>query len=200
MAPLSPLELAWSQALPEQRRRQYRLSRAAMRQLLAPLVGLTPAQLPLHSPPGQAPVLAAGLGWVSLSHTADALLIAWSQQPLGVDLERADRQLDGAALLQRFFPERERHQLAQLAAEPLRQAVLRSWLVKEAAIKWRQRSLALELGSWCFDHQAGTLHHAGDGTRLCPREGAHGPWRWAMVGENLGHLQAGPLVWRFDCP
>lgn len=171
-----------------------------MRAVLAPQLGLTPGLLPLHSPPGQPPTLPQGLGWVSLSHTADALLIAWSDQPLGVDLERADRRLDAQALAQRFFPESERAQLAGLADEALRRAVLRSWLVKEAAIKWRQRTLAAELGQWCLDHRCGTLRHSGDGIRVQPREGAEGPWRWAAVGHGLGPLQAGPLIWRGDCP
>ena len=197
---LSAQELGWGQALPALRRQQYWRSRAALRQLLAAVLDQPAAQVPLHSPPGAPPWLAGGLGWVSLSHAAGAVLLGWSHQPLGLDLESCDRRFDAASLAQRFFPMAECSQLADLPPEPLRRAVLRSWLAKEAAIKWRQRSLAQELGHWCFDHGSGQLSHQGDGTVLRPVEGAMAGWRWAGVGEGL--MAQGPshrpLIWRFQ--
>lgn len=169
-----------------------------MRQRLAVVLGLAPSQVPLHSPPGAPPHLAAGCGWVTLSHGAGALLIGWASAPLGVDLEVADRRLDAVALQQRFFPSAEQRQLAVLAPELLRAAVLRSWLVKEAAIKWRQRSLAQELLHWCFDHASGTLHHRSDGTVLRPREGRVVGWRWAGVSGDAVELPLVPLIWPFN--
>jgi 4'-phosphopantetheinyl transferase len=197
---LSAEELAWGEALPLRRQGQYWRSRAALRQVLAPLLALPALQIPLHCPPGQPPQLGAGLGWVSLSHGGNATLIAWSATAIGVDLEAADRRFDALALMRRFYPPQEQRQLEVLAPEALQQAVLRSWLAKEAAIKWRQRSLAQELGDWCFDHRLGLLRHGADGTELCPLLGGHGRWRWAAAGIGLGPLAAGPLIWPFACP
>lgn len=196
---LSEPEQRWAQALPLQRQGQYGRSRAALRQVLGGLLQLEPLQVPLHSPPGQPPRLADAHGWVSLSHAAGGVLLAWSPQPVGVDLERAERRFDAAALAQRFFPPAERQQLAVLPASQLRSAVLRSWLAKEAAIKWRQRTLAQELADWSFDHRDGRLLHGRDGTVMNPCEGALAGWRWAAVGPGLAPLGPTPvpLIWRF---
>jgi len=195
---LSAQEISWGERLPPQRRAQYWRSRALMRERLANRLGQDPAQIPLHSPPGEPPQLAEGLGWLSLSHAAEALLLGWSEQPVGVDLEAAARRFDAQALMQRFFPADEQRQLSCLAAEPLRSAVLRSWLAKEAAIKWRQRTLAAELAHWSFDHGRGVLQHRLESITCKPSEGVMGPWRWACVSEAAELLGTPPITWPFD--
>jgi phosphopantetheinyl transferase len=191
-------EQRWGEALPPARRQQYWRSRAALRQLVAPLLGQQPRQLPLHSPPGLPPRLPPGLGWVSLSHAAGALLIAWSSHPVGVDLESDDRRLAARALMQRFYPDPEQRQLVDLEGEPLRTAVLRSWLVKEAVIKARHSSLARELPLWWLDHAGGSLHHVATDRVVRPLEGALPGWRWAAVGEAFRLQLPGPLTWHFE--
>lgn len=192
---LSPQERCWGAALPPLRRGQYWRSRQAMRLRLAGVLDLPPLQVPLHSPPGEPPRLPKGCGWVSLSHAADGLLIAWSPQPVGVDLERGERRFDARALMQRFFPDDEQRQLAALDPEPLRRAVLRSWLCKEAAIKWRQRGLAQELSCWALDHQRGLLRHGGEGLTVQPCEGQLAGWCWAAVGPGLEAAGFAPVIW-----
>ena len=194
---LSPQERLWGEPLPQARRTLYWRSRALMRQRLAPLLQMPPEQVPLDSPPGRAPLLAAGCGWVSLSHAAAGVLVGWSPQRLGIDLESAGRRFDAASLLQRFFPELEQRQLGGLAAEPLRLAVLRSWLAKEAAIKCRHRTLAQELVHWWFDHAEGVLRHQRDGTVQQPSEGSLGPWRWACVSDGDERVGTAPLTWPY---
>ncbi|MCP9882885.1 4'-phosphopantetheinyl transferase family protein [Cyanobium sp. Alchichica 3B3-8F6] len=182
LSSLSPLERGWGEGLPEGQRQRYWYSRAALRQQLAAVLGLGPVQVPLHSPPGCPPRLDQGLGWISLSHSGEGLLIGYSRQPIGVDLEPAGRPLDAAGLLRRFYPVAEQARLQGLAGEDLRQAVLTSWVLKEAAIKWRQRSLAAELSQWCYDDSSGRLHHLGDGVQPDCRSAVHAGWRWAAVG------------------
>jgi phosphopantetheinyl transferase len=192
---LSSQERSWGAALPPLRRGLYWRSRLAMRRRLGAVLDLQPQQVPLHSPPGEPPRLASGCGWVSLSHAAEALLIAWSPQPVGVDLEKCDRHVDARALMQRFFPVAEQRQLAALRDEALRRAVLRSWLCKEAAIKWRQRGLAQELSSWCLDHEQGLLSHGVEGIAVHPREGRLEGWCWAAVGPGLEGTGRAPVIW-----
>lgn len=179
---LSALERAWGDGLPQGQRQRYWHSRAALRQQLAAVLGLGPAQVPLRSPPGQPPRLDGGVGWISLSHSGEGLLIGYSSQPIGVDLEPADRPLEAAALMGRFYPLDEQARLQRLTGEGLRQVVLTSWVLKEAAIKWRQRSLADELSQWCYDDSSGRLQHLGDGVQPECCSAVHIGWRWAAVG------------------
>lgn len=184
--PLSEQEQAWCRALSAPLRLRYATSRALVRRQLAALLGTEPRALPLHSPPGAAPRLAAGWGHLSLSHSRDQLLLAWSPWPIGVDLEAADRRLDGVTLARRFFPAAELEQLLQLPEGRRRRAVLESWVRKEAAIKWRGSSLASELRHWHWDRERGALLQLRDG--LSPecfcRERAG--WLCAAVGEAVG--------------
>ncbi|MBM5813775.1 MAG: 4'-phosphopantetheinyl transferase superfamily protein [Cyanobacteria bacterium M_DeepCast_100m_m1_067] len=182
LSSLSALERDWGDGLPEGQRQRYWHSRAALRQQLAPVLGLGPAHVPLHSPPGRPPRLAEGLGWISLSHSGEGLLIGYSPRPIGVDLEPAGRPLAAAGLMRRFYPVAEQARLQGLAGEDLRQEVLTSWVLKEAAIKWRQRSLAAELSQWCYDHASGGLQHLGDGVQPDCCSAVHAGWRWAAVG------------------
>lgn len=176
---LSAQELVWGEALAPAGRRRYWQSRAAMRQVLAAALDCTPQAVPLRSPPGQPPDLAGG--WVSLSHSGDGLLVGYAPRPIGVDLEWGHRRLDAAALMQRFFPPQEVAQLAGMAGDQLRLAVLTSWVAKEAVIKWRRRSLAQELGAWCFDHSSAGLRQLDEGLEVTPAMGSSGGWLWAAV-------------------
>ncbi len=182
LSSLSALERSWGNGLPEGQRQRYWHSRAALRQLLAAVLGLGAARVPLHSPPGRPPRLAEGLGWISLSHSREGLLIGYSRQPIGVDLELACRPLAAAGLMRRFYPVAEQVRLEELDGEALRQAVLTSWVLKEAAVKWRQRSLAAELSQWCYDDSRGYLQHLGDGEQPDCCSAEHAGWRWAAVG------------------
>ncbi|MCP9927246.1 4'-phosphopantetheinyl transferase superfamily protein [Cyanobium sp. CH-040] len=179
---LSAAELAWGRGLTPGRRRRYWQSRAALRHWLAGVLDCGAATVPLHSPPGCPPRLLGGAGCVSLSHSGGALLLGFSADPIGVDLEPADRPVAAAALMRRWFPPEEVAQLCHLDPEPLRSAVLASWVLKEAAIKWRQRSLAAELALWRLDHASGQLVHGRDGVQPEARSGTTGGWRWAVVG------------------
>ena len=176
---LSAQEILWGQALAPLGSQRYWHSRATMREVLAEALGCGPAAVPLHSPPGQPPQLEGG--WVSLSHSRDGVLLGYAPVPIGVDLERIDRPLEAGALAERFFPAEEVDQLHQLPVDRLRLAVLTSWVAKEAAIKWRQRTLAAELGCWRFDHEDGRLHHQCEGFELTPQVGQIGGWLWAAV-------------------
>lgn len=182
---LSAQERAWSEALPAAIARRYRASRSLLRRRLSPLLQCPPGQVPLESPPGQPPRLAAAAGWVSLSHSGGALLLGWSPQPIGVDLEWAERPLDAAALVCHYFPAPERLQLEDLEPSALRSAVLRSWVIKEAAIKWRRTSLAQELRHWCWDHERRRLQHLRGDHAPAVSLRRVGPWLCAAVGAGI---------------
>lgn len=186
---LSPAERTWGEALPPGRRRVYWQSRLQLRRWLALELGCGAASVPLHSPPGQAPRLEDGLGWLSLSHSGDGLLLGLAHAPIGVDLEPADRPLAAAALMRRFFPPEEVAQLRALAPAAQRRAVLTSWVLKEAAIKWQRGTLAGELAAWQLNHDTGRLHHRLSRLQPPVHSAESGPWRWAAVGAGVEQLQ-----------
>ncbi|WP_353090123.1 4'-phosphopantetheinyl transferase superfamily protein [Synechococcus lacustris] len=144
-------ELEWARSLPAARQENFLRSRFLVRQWLAHWLGCKPMAVPLTAPPGQAPHLGEEWGTVSWSHSGQRLLLGWSPQAVGVDLERANRPLAAQALLQRFFPLQEQQQLSCLSASELHGAVLRSWVAKEALIKQRRSSISLELGHWWME-------------------------------------------------
>ena len=88
------------------------------------------------------------MGYLSLSHCCDAVLVAWSPDAVGVDLEGRDRCFPAAALADRFYCAEDRRELDGLAGETLRMAVLKQWVAKEALIKMQRGSLALDLSRW----------------------------------------------------
>ena len=185
---LSMAERSWGLALPDRQRSRYFQSRALLRQQLAEVLGCAGAAVPLHSPPGLPPLLGNGLGWVSLSHSGAGLLIGYSGSPIGVDLESTARPMEPAGLMRRFYPEKEQAQLRDLTGAELRRAVLNSWVLKEAAIKWRHRTLAAELAQWCYDHCSGSLLNLSDGAKPDHSSDLQLDWRWAAVGEGCAGL------------
>lgn len=188
---LTAQERSWCLDLPEAPRGRYGATRALVRRLLAPTLGCGPLDVPLHSPPGQPPRLERDQGWISLSHSGDHLLLAWSPRPIGVDLEASERPLLARALVDRFFPPEERRQLQGLEGAELRRAVLESWVLKEAAIKWRSGSLAADLRYWNWDHRRRLLMDL-----RCQQAAPHRcelrrSWLCAAVGEAVDRIEWG---------
>ena len=186
---VSRQERAWAAGLTATRAKQFLDSRGWMRSCLSILHGVDPMELPLTAPPGAPPQLADEWGYVSLSHCADACLLGWSQQPIGVDLERADRKFHAAALVRRFFTEFEQGELMELEGDQLRQQVLDRWLLKEAAIKWQQGSLAQDLGFWeVCSNLRNALHHDLN-LKVAAQLWSQGEWRLGVVVSEKEFLQ-----------
>jgi phosphopantetheinyl transferase len=116
-------------------------------------------------------------------------LLGFSRAPIGVDLEPADRPVAAAALMRRCFPHQEVVQLQAFDAEQQRAAVLTSWVLKEAAIKWQRRSLARELSCWRVDHASGRLCHHAEGLQPECSTGTAAGWRWAGVGAGMANAR-----------
>ena len=187
---VSNQERAWAAGLTASRAQHFLASRSWMRSCLATLHASGPLEVPLTAPPAAPPWLSDDWGYVSLSHCADACLLGWSQQPIGVDLERADRQLHAAAaLMRRFFTESEQSELGELEGNQLRQQVLDRWLVKEAAIKWQRGSLARDLGFWEVSSSLCAALHRGLDLKVVAQLRSQGAWRLGVVVAEQAFLQ-----------
>ena len=117
-------------------RTRYLIGRASLRWVLAQTTGVTPAAVMIERGPRGRPQL-AGTADVdfNVSHTADIALIGISYHGrIGVDVERADREIHSAGLARKFLTDRER---AALPADDdaVRRRILRLWTCKEALAK-----------------------------------------------------------------
>lgn len=122
-------------------RDRYRVAHVALRQLLGAYLDRDPADVRLTREPcpgcGEPhgrPAVAAGAPHFSLSHSRDAVLLAFADTPVGVDVE-ATPDAGTAAEMGALFHPAERAELAALphAARPA--AVVRCWARKEAYLK-----------------------------------------------------------------
>lgn len=148
LKPISLNETKWANKLNLKRKREYQHSRGYVRFALSELFGVDPLKIPLNASPGKVPELAKGWGYISLSHCSNALLIGWSPEKLGVDLERSNRTLNPTLLANRCFSKRDQDDLRKFDAETKRKVILSKWVIKEAAIKWQRGSIYSDLIKW----------------------------------------------------
>lgn len=142
-----------SQRLPKGRA-MFLLTRAVLRRLLSAycprvspgkwLLGRSTEGRPVVLGPVAAPVF-------NLSHTDDMLVLAFAAQgEPGVDVEALDRELEAAALAQRFFSDAEYQALQSLPPAQQRDRFLRLWTLKEACVKANGQGLARALRDFEF--------------------------------------------------
>lgn len=136
--------------------RDRRASDERVRDLLAAYLACAPADVTLRRGAHGKPYLAAPYALeFNVSHSAGALLVGISRgQPLGVDIESANRSRPVAELAGRFFAASEAAQLARLDAGKQQAAFLALWSCKEAVLKALGRGLGFGLSRLVFDIDA----------------------------------------------
>ncbi len=103
--------------------------RSGVRAIGARYTGIPPAGLDLQVGAAGKPFFAnAGLAF-NVSHSGDAVVAAFSGEPVGVDIERSGRRGDFLAIANRFFPPDE---VEGISGE---EDFLRLWTAKEAMLK-----------------------------------------------------------------
>lgn len=117
-------------------KRNYASSEQAIRQILTDCFGIRDARIS-RTETGKPFLVGADL-FFSVSHTENALFIAFSDKNVGLDVERLNRQTDYQKILKKF-PEEER------AVVRSQTDFLRLWTVKESAVKWLGGSLLHDL-------------------------------------------------------
>ena len=142
---------------------------------------MNPLDIPLKADPGKPPLLAEGLGHISMSHCSDALLIGWSSSKIGVDIERKDRQFQAHKLSQRFFSKDESCEIKHLSPIQARELVLKRWVVKEAAVKWQRGKLARNINEWIWKNNSSFAHHEKLGYKVKVYEQSHSQWTYAIA-------------------
>ncbi len=144
-------EQSWANQLPTRRSKQFIYSRSSVRHALSHLWSIPPLEIPLYAPPGSAPQLANGWGFISLSHCKDALLIGWSDKKIGVDIEPKQRSLSAEKIYNRYLSNEEKKTIKHTNDELFKMDVLKKWVTKESAIKWQRGSLARDILEWDYN-------------------------------------------------
>ena len=187
LLPISSEEKKWVKNLTPRRGLNYHFSRGCLRHVLSKMTGLKPLDIPLKADPGKPPLLAEGLGHISMSHCSDALLIGWSSNKIGVDIERKDRQFQAHKLSQRFFTQDENCEIENLPPSQAKEIVLKRWVVKEAAIKWQNGKIATNLNQWIWENKSSFAYHKRLGHKVKVYEQSHDQWTYAIAldGDSL---------------
>jgi len=181
LLPISSKEKKWVAKLTPERGLIYHLSRGCLRNVMSNISGIDPLDIPLKADPGKAPLLAKGWGHVSMSHCSDALLIGWSSERIGVDIERKDRQFQAHKLSKRFFTPYENCEIKNLTPSQAKELVLKKWVVKEAAIKWQSGKIANNITQWIWKNNSSFAYNKKLGHTVKVYEQNQGQWTYAIA-------------------
>lgn len=116
-------------------RRNFLLSRCAIRRLLAKYTKKPSEEKCVDTLPGGKPFFVNHPDLhFSLSHSGSEVAIAFSRTPIGFDVERKERRADFVSVARRFFSEAEAAQIAA-AGEHASSLFVDLWTAKEAILK-----------------------------------------------------------------
>jgi len=126
--------------------RRYTIGRAALRFVLATRLDVAPHAVPIERDHRGRPRLSETHSIdFNVTHTGDAAMFGLVEAQgvrIGVDLERASRNVNDAGMARRVCTSREREALARLDEHARRLAFLRLWTCKEAMSKATGDALA----------------------------------------------------------
>ena len=148
LQPVTQREYKWGKSLGPKRLREYLYSRGFMRKSLADLFNINCLNIPLNSPPGESPELEEGLGKVSMSHCSNALVIAWANINIGLDIERIDRCFNYRLLVDKYFLENEKKLFSECNPYESKIKALSLWILKEASIKYQRGRIYKNIRDW----------------------------------------------------
>jgi 4'-phosphopantetheinyl transferase len=171
-------------------RQRYIIGRALLRSLLGNALGLAPNAVPIVRGAHGRPQLDGIKGIdFNVSHTQDMSLVGIARGArIGVDIERADREVNADGLSRKFLAVQERATLDPHDAGQRRSRFLRYWTCKEAMSKATGdgisapfRTMELELGG---------------NIRLVQGAAPYEPERWRLYAVDVPNGYLGTLaVW-----
>jgi 4'-phosphopantetheinyl transferase len=172
-------------------RDRYIIGRAALRTVLAEVLGVTAVSVGIVRGARGRPQLDADAPLdFNVSHTGDVALIGVSDHGrIGVDVERADRTINVAGIAAKFLTPAERQGLAALDSDAARGDVLRLWTCKEAMSKATGDALSAPFAAIDIDLR--------DGPVLRDGPGKYRPAAWALHAVAMpGDYLATIALWR----
>tara|TARA_Y100001933_G_C18932819_1_gene536078 strand:+ start:594 stop:1205 length:612 start_codon:yes stop_codon:yes gene_type:complete len=147
LKPITAEELKWEKLISAKNFQRYHHSRGYIRYSLSNLLEIPALEIPLNAKPGTAPKLGNNLGYLSLSHSSESILIAWAPKPIGIDFEMKKRIFSARRIHDRILLKSEKK--AILARKNnFKENVLKFWIIKEAAFKWQIDKENIDLFHW----------------------------------------------------
>ncbi len=147
-------EIKIAENLPQPKVNIFLESRAQIRYSLSTLFDINPLDVPLEAFPGEPPNLPENMGNLSISHCRDALVVIWSKNRIGIDIERVDRNFNFRSLNDKYFiPNSNEKEKVQP------EEVLKKWSGIEAAIKWDKGKLSKDLRYWKYVKNKNYIFH-----------------------------------------
>lgn len=128
-------EQVFSYGLNNYMRKRYIHSRGYIREVLSRLFSISPLEVPLINDFGKPPLLKDSMGYLSLSYSLNNLIICWSLDKVGIDIENRFRMFNAKKLLDRFYFVEEKKYISFSNNQKIRESVLQYWVFKEACIK-----------------------------------------------------------------
>ena len=193
LLPISIEEKKWVEKLPEKRGWIYHFSRGCVRDVMSNITGFNPLEIPLKADPGKPPVLAKGWGYISISHCSDALLIGWSKEKIGVDIERKDRNFRSQKLSKRFFSKFENLEIENLTTSQAKEQILKRWVVKEAAIKLQSEKISTNLKKWIWKNNSSFAYHEQLGYKVQISNHYYDKWTYAIALDTTDQISK-PII------
>ena len=145
-----------------------------------------PLSISLHSPPGLPPILPRELGSVSISHCFDLLVVGWSNNNIGVDVERIDRKISFDLISKKIFTNREIIFLSEIKNDQLKKSVLLEfWVIKESLIKRDREKLLSNLNKWEWDYGTSSAFNLSSNITYKVKNIIYKDWVIGISSENL---------------
>ena len=156
---ISNQEQKWAHNLSNLRRNQFIHSRSYIRHVLSILFDKPSLEVPLYAPPSEPiKILSKNMGFISISHSKNNLLVGWSECPIGVDLEMIERSSRVNNIVDKFINEDEKY-LFSNSSKSANLLAMKLWTLKEASVKYYGHSKKTFLLDWTCNLKNKTVNH-----------------------------------------
>lgn len=122
------------------RKKEHLLAYFYTKKTMSELYKINSRDLKINFKQGQAPYFEdEKMGYISLSHCKNVIILGWSSEKIGIDIERKNRKTNPIIVSKRFFTKDEFNQIIQnekLSSENF----IKTWVIKESIIKHQKLS------------------------------------------------------------
>lgn len=142
-------ELAYTNLMSDSRAYQYTHSRGYVRYALSKIFNEKPLDIPLIARPNRSPELPLSYGYISFSHCKDMLVVGWSMERIGIDIERADRKIERINSFKKLLLDDINLLNTKIKSKnSISSQILDLWVLKESLVKWERSSIFFGIKNW----------------------------------------------------
>ena len=178
-------EIIYSKSLNSKKAERYLYTRSYMRLALSHLLDIKPDDVPLDSPPGKIPKLNKGLGYLSLSHCKDMILLGWSNSSIGVDIERKDRKYKMEIIYKFFLKNFDKKIINLVNGKISKSNILDLWVVKEAIIKTQNGNIFYQFKDWECNQSLTSSFNKEKKLKLATFQFVYKDWTIGIANQSL---------------